>query len=234
MPEVRPPIEILRHIYLFEDLDDAQLSQVHAQSRIVHLAAHEQLFAFGQPAERFYYVVAGHMKLFRVSEAGSEKVIEVLHPGETFAEALMFMDHKVYPVEAEAIEACELYSFDMAGFTAILRNSVDTCFRLMGTMSRRLRKRIEEINCLTLQDATRRLVTYLLEQLPSGVVQSPEIHLETPKGVIASHLSIKPETFSRILSRLVAGGLITVRGNHIVMHDVAGLRRLLQAPGPAR
>lgn len=222
-----PDKEDLRTIYLLEALDDKQLTAVMKTMRRTHLSAKERLFDFGDKAERFYYVKTGQIKLFRLSANGDEKVIEVIREGETFAEAIMFMDKSEYPVSSEAIEATELFSFDMKTFTGLLRDSIDSCFLLMASMSRRLRLRIDDINKLSLQDATYRLVDYLLRQLPEGADEAPEIHLATPKGVIASHLSIQPETFSRILSRLSKKRLISSHGSDITLIDLKGLRDLL-------
>ena len=95
----------------------------------------------------------------------------------------------------------------------------------MADMSQRLHRLLNEIDSLTLHNATYRLVSYLLSELPQDVLTSPEIVLTTPKHIIASRLSIKPETFSRILTRLSRDGLIVVRGNSIVMADLERLRK---------
>lgn len=217
----------LQHVYLFQELDDEQLKRVLRTAQRVHMPAKSILFEAGQPAERFYLVRQGQIKLFSLSMDGDEKVMEILQPGDTFAEAIMFMQAKRYPVSAQALMETELYSFDMKGFRQILEESQQTCFRLMAGMSRRLHARINEISNLTLHNATYRLVVFLLEQLPEDAVELAEIHLSTPKSVIASRLSIQPETFSRILTRLSASDLIQVRGNDISLLDVQGLRDLL-------
>lgn len=222
-----PNKENLRSIYLFEALDDEQMSKVIKTTRCINLSTRERLFDFGDNALRFYYVKKGQIKLFRLSANGDEKVIEIIREGETFAEAIMFMNKHKYPVSSEAIEPAELFSFDMKTFTGLLRDSIGSCFLLMASMSRRLRNRVEDINKLSLQDATYRLVDYLLQQLPEGAEEAPEIHLVTPKGIIASHLSIQPETFSRILSRLSKKGLISLHGTDITLVDLKGLRDLL-------
>ena len=74
--------------------------------------------------------------------------------------------------------------------------------------------------------ATRRhgLVAYLLEEIPRDVKTSPEVQLTTPKGVIASRLSVTQEHFSRILHDLAARGLIEVRGRSIRIPNVDSLR----------
>ena len=219
--------EELRRIYLFEALSEDQLERLLQSARMQHFKARETVFEAHQPAKRFYLLWHGQVKLFMVSADGDEKVMEIVYPPQTFAEAIMFMQKRVYPLNAQTVSSSELIGFDMKLFLDILQDSQETCFRVMANMSRRLHTRIDDINNLTLHNATYRLVVYLLNQLPEGALELSDIHLGTPKSVIASRLSIQPETFSRILTRLSKKGLISVDGNNISLLDVSGLRALL-------
>ena len=221
-------LDELHQIPLFSALDEQQLESVLKSSRLVSLAAKTILFEKGTPATHFYLLKSGQVKLYCLSEDGDEKVIEIIHPSQTFAEAIMFMPKHCYPVSAESIKASELYSFDMKQFREMLENSKETCFRLLATMGRQLHSKVNDINNLTLHNATYRLVVYLLEQLPDDAVALSSIHLGATKVVIASRLSIQPETFSRILLRMSKQGLIEVHGNDITLLDVQGLRDLLK------
>ncbi len=136
----------------------------------------------------------------------------------------MFMERQNYPVSAEALAASEVYSFDSRGFMQVLRESTDTCFRLMADMSMRLHMRLNEIDHLTLQNATYRMINYLSQQIPDGSTAKIAIELNAPKSIIASRLSIQPETFSRILSNLQKEGVISVHGKQVEIHDVRKLR----------
>lgn len=217
----------LHHIPLFEALDGEQLDGILKSSRHISLPAKNILFEKGSSASHFYLLVTGQVKLFCLSEEGVEKVIEIIYPSQTFAEAIMFMPKQIYPVSAQAIKDSELYGFDMKEFRNLLENSKETCFRLLATMGRHLHGRVTDINNLTLHNATYRLVVYLLDQLPEGAMELSSIHLSTTKIIIASRLSIQPETFSRILLRMSKQGLIEVNGNDITLLDVNGLRELL-------
>jgi CRP-like cAMP-binding protein len=171
------------------------------------------------------------VKLFRLSPEGDEKIIEVMRPGETFAEAVMFMGTKGhYPVNAESVGESRIFAFEQKTFLNLLRESSDASFGLLASMSRRLHMLVNQIESLTLQNATYRLVAYLLEQIPRNVKTSPEVQLTTPKAVIASRLAIQPETLSRILAKLRQGGLIEVHGNHITVRDVQALRDMVHLP----
>jgi CRP/FNR family transcriptional regulator, dissimilatory nitrate respiration regulator len=220
-------LDQLHHIPLFSALDEQQLESIIKSSRHISLSVKNILFEKDSPASHFYLLISGQVKLFCLSEEGDEKVIEIIYPSQTFAEAIMFMPKQIYPVSAETIKDSELYSFDMGQFRGLLENSKETCFRLLATMGRQLHGRINDINNLTLHNATYRLVVYLLEQLPEGAMELSSIHLSTAKIIIASRLSIQPETFSRILLRMSKQGLIEVHGNDITLLDVDGLRALL-------
>jgi CRP-like cAMP-binding protein len=145
---------ILRNVGHFAALDETQMASIAAATRLVKLGENESLFQHGQPAEDFFLVLQGQIKLFRLSEGGDEKVIEIITPGRLFAEAVMFMERQVYPVNAEAVQASELLAISTRVFTRLLRESVDTCFRVMGVMSQRLHRHLNEIDSLTLHNAT--------------------------------------------------------------------------------
>ncbi len=223
--------QALRRAYLFAEMSEPHLQALVNGMADIHLDPGKALFRQGQPAERFYFLREGLVKLFRLSPEGDEKIIEIMRPGETFAEAVMFMGSQGrYPVNAEAINESRVYAFEQKTFLNLLRESSDATFGLLGSMSRRLHMLVNQIESLTLQNATYRLVAYLLEQIPRDVKTSPEVQLTTPKGVIASRLAIQPETLSRILGKLRQGGLIEVHGNHITIRDVQALRDIVHLP----
>lgn len=217
----------LRRVYLFAGLDDVQLDQVKRGLRALRLAESERLFDHGQAAERFFLVRSGQIKLYRLSTGGAEKVIEIIQPGQTFAEAVVFMERQVYPVSAQALSPTELWSFENRAFLALLRQSSDTCFRLMAAMSMRLHAHINEINGLTLQNATLRLVGFLVRLMAEHGSADGRLELPAAKNVIASRLSVQPETLSRILHNLSADGVITVQGRVIQIHDLERLQGFL-------
>ncbi len=218
--------ETLRISHLFSLLSQEQLQSATFGSRSLELADGQMLFEAGDQAERFYFVESGQIKLYRLSPEGTEKVIDIVMPGNTFAEALMFLEHPVYPVSAAALQAGRVISFDSRSFLTVLGGSVETCFKIMGTMSQRLRGLIKEIDDLTLQSATTRLCAMLWRQAEES--GNPDFELNVPKGVLASRLSIKPETFSRILHNLADMQLLEVKGSRISIKDMSRLKNLTQ------
>ena len=138
----------LRGIDLFTELDSRQLRLVVDSTRVVRLEDGERLFDHGQTARHFFRLSSGQLKLFRSSPSGGEKIIEIIQPGEMFAQAVMFMEPRGYPVSAEAIEPSVLLGFDSEVMRGVLRESVDTCFRVLASLSYRLRQQVDEIEKL--------------------------------------------------------------------------------------
>ena len=217
-------LEELRHLYLFEHLDDTELGRVLEHATLLNLPSGNTLFSQNDACRHFYVVHSGMVKLFRMSSDGSEKVMELMGAGEMFAEAVMFVGK--YPVHAVAVEDSCLFAFDCKDFRAQLHDNIELCFRLMSAMSRRMHGLINEIDQLTLHSGTERLARYLLEQLPANVKQAPSIRLLVPKQTIASRLGIKPETFSRVLAKLRHDGLIEVHDDTIMIKDAIRLGRM--------
>ena len=82
---------------------------------------------------------------------------------------------------------------------------------------------VREIDNISLHSASSRFASYLLSLRPS---QGEELALDMRKGIIASRLSIKPETFSRIEKDLSDQGIIAVHGMRVKIRDLAALERL--------
>ncbi|MDH5786524.1 MAG: Crp/Fnr family transcriptional regulator [Chromatiales bacterium] len=213
---------LLRQIPLFSALDEGQLEQLSTHITRRKFSRGEHVFAQGDEARAFYLLLNGQVRLYRLSPSGQEKVVELVNPGQTFAEALMFQEVPRYPVHAQVLADSELLCIASSGFVTLLSSSVESCFKVMGSLSIRLRRLLGEIDALTLQNAGLRVSNYLLQLLPDG---EEVLILPAAKQVIASRLSIQPETFSRTLHSLAAQGVIEVNGQQIRVLDVAGLRR---------
>ena len=204
-------------------LSEEQWGRVRPLAPRLRLQEGQFLFNQGDPALHFYLVLSGRLRLSRLSVDGAEKVIEIIGPGETFAEALMFLAQARYPVCASALEPVDLISLDTRDFAQMLKESVETCFLIMGALSQRLHGLVQEIEHLSLHSASSRFACYLLSRLPPYKLA---VELDLRKGIIASRLSIKPETLSRIEKELSTRGIIAVRGSRIHVLNLKGLEEV--------
>ncbi len=213
---------ILQHPF-FKHLSVENQERLITQSHEQQCLSGELLIRQGQPAERFFLVLKGRVKLYRISADGQEKVVEIIQAGQTFAEAVMFMQRSEYPVCAETLEAVQLVSFPNRLMLTLLEENPQACLHLLGHMSMRLHQRLGELETLTLQNATQRFALYLIQQLEDRAQETVNIELPLPKRLIAARLSMQPETLSRIMARLNQDGLIEMQGRNIHIPSITNL-----------
>jgi CRP-like cAMP-binding protein len=214
----------LRGHHLFAGLSPAQMQRLLTVSHVEEYEAGHLLFDRGQPAQYFFIVLEGQVNLVLYSKAGEEKIVDILAPGNSFAEAVMFMEAPGYPVSAVAAVRSTVARFPCREYIAILRESPETCLRMLGHLSQRLHMRIREIEYLTLESATHRLVRLIEGRLPADATGPAEVTLQESRQELASRLSMKPETLSRILRQLADAGALVVNGRVLQVPD---RRRLL-------
>ncbi|MGY0219101.1 Crp/Fnr family transcriptional regulator [Endozoicomonadaceae bacterium StTr2] len=205
---------LLQH-HLFSSFTEDELALLLKDAQLINLERDNLLFRQGEPAEHFYFLLDGMIKLYRVSPDGNEKVLELIGPHETFAEAIMFLDKKNYLVNAQALASSQLFSFSNKTYQQLLKNNSELAMALLGKLSIRLHQRINEIETLSLKNTTHRVVRYLIQSR----TEQPEIDLPIPKRLIAARLSIQPETFSRIMRKLSDDNIIAVDGRQVTILD---------------
>jgi len=223
-PLQRDDLETLRRVYLFSELEDDEFLEAIAHARTMTLAPGQHLFSQGEPAEAFYWVAEGVIRLFRASPQGDEKVIDLIGPNRFFAEAVLFMGSR-YPINASAQSSARLIAFDGRSFREWLAQDANRCFRLLAAMSARMHKLINEIDRLTLMKGADRLLQYLLDHSDPDETGRHKVELEAPKQVIASRIGVKPETFSRLLHKLTDIGCVELDGATLYIRDPEAMRQ---------
>ncbi len=220
-----PEISSFRLSPLFRELDRDLLAQIAQHATWRELDAGDQLFAKGEVGKHFFLVKTGLIKLFLLSEDGQEHIMEIVGREQLFAEAVMFMGDR-YPVYATALESSRLIAFDAPFFVTLLRANPDLCLGLLASLSRQMHALVTEIDGLTMQSGARRLARYLLAQPAHKTATGRVIALPIAKHAIASLLDIRPETLSRIFTRLADDGLIAVDADRITLLQPALLKQI--------
>lgn len=217
--------ELLQRQPLFAAFDEDRFERVCTAAQLVRLDARQVLFQRGDRSRAFFVVVDGQIKLFMESRGGDEKILALVHPGQSFAEAVMFMQGPVYPVSAGAVEPTTLVAIPSADYLAALREDTETCFRLLGVLSQRLHATVQEIEELTIESAGNRLIRHLARRAVRDADGRLRVHFDETRQMLASQLSVKPETLSRLTRALTEARLIESDGRDIVIPDLDRLIR---------
>ena len=216
--------EFLRNLPLFRDLSAGEVDRIAASTSQVRMPTGSILFRKGDSCAGFHVVVYGQVKLAFGASDGSEKVVEILGPGQSFGEAVMFLD-KPNVVFAETLTDSLLLHVGKAVILQELERSPDFARRMLGGLAHRLHRIVGDLEGYSLKSGTQRVIGYLLRDVVGGQTsRTAEVMLPATKSVIASRLSITREHFSRILHELSDSGLIKVSGRNIRFLDLERLR----------
>ncbi|MCL4800096.1 MAG: Crp/Fnr family transcriptional regulator [Burkholderiales bacterium] len=217
--------QFLQNLPLFSELTGDEIDRLAAATAQVRASAGTLLFRRGDPCTGFHVIVYGQIKLALAGRDGSEKVVEVLGPGQSFGEAVMFLE-RPYVVFAEALADSLLLFIGKAALLAEIERNPRFARKMLAGLAMRLHRLMSDLEAYSLKSGTQRVIGYLLRDAPEDVAPGTpfDIELATSKGVLASRLNITREHFSRILHELSAAGLIEVHGRHVKVLDLASLR----------
>jgi CRP-like cAMP-binding protein len=206
---------------LFNDMSVPELHRVAEGCQLRRLGRGDTVFRVGQPCEEFHVTVMGQVKLYAISAAGQEKVIELVGPGNSFAEALMFTG-RPYIINAQALTDTLLLTVGKAAVLAEIQNDARFALRMLAGISRRLHGLVHDVEAYALHSGLQRVIGYLLRDLDRADGEADAVltvSLPVSKATIASRLSLTPEYFSRVLHELEAAGLIEIDKRDIRILD---------------
>lgn len=215
---------------LFTDLNRPELERLALGCQLRRLSRGDTVFRVGEPCEEFHVTVTGQVKLYAISPAGQEKVIELVGPGNSFAEALMFTG-KPYIVNAQALTDTLLLTVKKDAVVGEIERDPRFAMRMLAGISRRLHGLVHDVEAYALHSGVQRVIGYLLrdqqvEDCATGEVVT--VSLPVSKATIASRLSLTPEYFSRVLHELEAAGMVRIDKRDVHILDP---KRLAAYPG---
>lgn len=183
------------------------------------------LFTQGSPANSFYVVLEGWVKVYRTSSAGQETVVAVFHRGETFAEASIFLGGS-YPASAETVTAARLVRIGGDVLRRAIREDPEIAFSMLASTSAHLKALIEQIEQIKRLNAKQRLADFLIN-LSGDRKGVSTLSLPFEKALIANRLGMKPESLSRAFLQLRPHG-VAVERDRVHIHDIGQLIALVE------
>jgi CRP/FNR family transcriptional regulator, dissimilatory nitrate respiration regulator len=208
---------------LFTDLSAPELDRLAQGCVLRRLSRGETVFRVGEPCEEFHICVTGQVKLYAVSPAGAEKVIDLIAPGQSFAEALMFTG-RPYIISAQALTDTLLLTVKKDAVEGEIARDPRFALRMLAGISRRLHGLVHDVEQYSLHSGLQRVIGYLLRDVDMASQDAPvTVSLPVSKATIASRLSLTPEYFSRVLHELEAAGLVRIDKRDIHILDAQAL-----------
>jgi len=222
--------DILGKLPMFRYVAPAHLHRLARHARLRRAAKDTLLYQRGDPATGCFALVYGLVKLSLHAPDGTEKVLRLVGPGESFAESVMFHEQP-QPVNALVLADSQLVFLPAPALFDLLDHDRSFVRALLGSLSQRIHMLIADIESYSLSSGTQRIAAFLHSLTDPTDPAPARVRLPANKTVIASRLGITKETFSRLLHELSTQGLIEVCQREIVLHDPQRLAELARGAG---
>lgn len=165
----------------------------------------ERIFSQGGAADYWYLVIEGRIDTLREGYDGECRVVQLVESGQLLAPIVMFMPNRIYPVSARASGNTLLCRFRRQQLHALCRAESDIALRVLEIAGRALCNRIDDVENLSSRNGPQRLAAYLDELFSD---QGKQIELPLSHRELAAKLGLRPETLSRLLSKMKSQGVL--------------------------
>lgn len=206
-------LKFIEHADFFEGASKSSKEMLAVICYSRQIEKKEVIFTEGDSGSAFYLLATGSISLHKNAPTGKDIMIKLVQPGEIFAEVILF-EQNCYPVTAVCVKSGTLFSIPKHQFYDLLN---DERFRydFLSMLMRKQRYLTEKIRYLTMHDVDDRFFQFLHEHYGD----QKKIRLGFSKKDMASAIGTTPETFSRLLTRLVNDGKITMDEKYLTISE---------------
>jgi CRP-like cAMP-binding protein len=176
----------------------------------------ENIFIEGESANYYFQIVSGRVKMNNYDEFGKETIQHLLKEGECVGESLLFMDKK-YPMNAVALNPCEILSLRKEKFLLLLEENPKLCFDMNKWLSQNLYFKQIMAQNMSSQSPVIKLKT-LMDYLKSQESEEKKFRFQIPltRQQMASLTGLCVETVIRTLKKMEKEGRLLIENGKIL------------------
>ena len=222
---------LLSHVPPFAGMDRRQIRDILDQATSRRYDAGIAVFEEGMPAERFYLLLDGYIRVVRVSDTGSQVTMLHIPSGELFGIAQAFR-FETYPATAMTAAESIALSWPMHLWDSFVARYPGFATATMQTVGRRLTERNDRIVEMTSQQVEQRVANALLRlinQTGRKVEDGIVIDFPVTRQDISEMTATTLHTVSRLLSAWQKAGIVESERRQIKVRDAHRLIEIAQA-----
>ncbi len=244
MPAPRLPLttndDTILEISLSEALDTHPLTRELSQEHKAHLGtfskirrhrSSHRIVEANEEGSELFLLLSGSVKVCAEDSAGREITLAVLYPGDFFGEVSLW-DNRGRTATVETLEPSLVISLPGPPLLDLMRESPDIAFRLLTTLSSRLRETDAKLMHMAYGDSYQKVARVLLEiyakegDMAEGIPYIPD---RFTRQELASLAGVTRETVSRSLGAFAMAGVIRIAKDRIIILSLDRLKKEGQA-----
>ncbi len=221
----------LKHVNIFEGMDDASMEKVNQMSSMSSVRSHQPLYFPDEPTQAIFFLKEGHVKISQLAEDGKEIILDVLGPGEIFGELSFSGSGDASGELAQALDDAVICTMKKDDFESLLKMKPELNFEVTKRIGLRLRRFQERISEMVFKDVRKRIAAFLVRyaeefgKMKGGVV-TIKMHLSHQE--IALLVGAARQTVTTTLNEFRSKGLIDFSRQGFVIKQLSALQKLSQ------
>lgn len=217
--------ETIAGFSLFHDAKARTIEELAGAATELSVSRRSTVYVPGDECTGLHLIVSGRIKLALPLPDGGQKVVALVSAGSWFGETALLLRQR-HAIAAGAVQHSTLLHLPAKTVLGCLKDDRMFAVHLLTETCRRLHGTMVEISTLTTASARDRVISFLVDVLPSATYTggAAKIMLPAAKHVIASRLNLTPAHLSRVLAELRRDRIIGVEGQYVVVPDVRRLQ----------
>ncbi|MBW9150979.1 Crp/Fnr family transcriptional regulator [Clostridium estertheticum] len=209
-----------KKVPIFSFLSDDELT------KIVDMTGHkvykkgDMLCSLGAKSDTLFIINEGQVKISKLTKEGKEQIVHIFTSGDFFGELSLFSNDEIYTFDAYAISNVKICTLTKQDMDRIIMTNPEISLKLLQVISKRLTQTENLAQNLATNDAEIRIAFMLLEfadMYGVTVSQGLKINLPINREEMANYVGVTRETISRKLSIFEELGIISLKGNKVLI-----------------
>ncbi len=220
----------LGQVPLFLDLPEAALQDVLRCAHACRIEKDGFVFYQDDPADYLHVLAEGRVKLVQVTEDGQQVIVRVVGAWQLFG-GVALLGEAVYPVSAQAVEACEGLHWSTAVLQGLQQRYPLITTNAMRWMAEHVKETQDRLRHLATERVERRLARILLRlatQLGKQVEGGVLVDFPLSRQDLAEMSGTTLYTVSRILSQWEKDGMVKSSRERVLVSDLEGVANIAE------
>jgi CRP-like cAMP-binding protein len=215
--------EVLKKCKLLRNLSTNQLAEIASYASRANFQKNTVIFEEGKPADFFYVVQEGLVRLYKSTLTGKQLTFTVAGPGDTLNSTALSTGN--YFMSSQALNDVTVLKIDRKTYLSLLHRHPSIAVELTAIMGNRLNRECDRALSMVGQSVEQRLCMSL-----SMLVRKFGNRLSLTREELATCAGTTTETAIRIMGQLKKMGIIGCSAGRceIVVADVRKLQDLLE------
>jgi CRP/FNR family transcriptional regulator len=222
--------EAISRIPFLDGLSKGELKKIAPYFQEYKFKRNQYIFWEGDPANKFYVIKSGRVRLLKTAASGKEMVLEVMVPGQLCGGTALFGE--VHRNGAQAVEATVAYGMSRDGYEDLLSSNPKIARGIIKYLGAKLMDAHDVIISLVSSKVESRIasvIVRLCENHGSVTDDGIMINIRLTRQDIADIVGSTVETTIRTISKFQKQGLLTTVSGRLLVKDLDAFTGMMKS-----